>query len=153
MAEARAAIDRSGPGYGDPPLLRQGGHRDRRSTEHEDSHQDREGEENLKKYTAKFRKTPPPQAGQAGVARRHRVRNRPEFRCPCTADGGTVAEYRSVLRRTLTCSREGYRSAEDLASRCSSATVVSRHAAGGTAGGGADDRFLVFAAADCGAAR
>ena len=38
-----AAIDRSGPGYGDPPLLRQGGHRERRSTEQEDSHQDREG--------------------------------------------------------------------------------------------------------------
>ena len=39
VAEARAAIDRSGPGYCDPRLLRQGG----RSTEQEDSHQDREG--------------------------------------------------------------------------------------------------------------
>ena len=47
----------------------------------------------------------------------------------------------------------GYRSAEYIVSRCSSATVVSRHAAGGTAGGGADDRFLVFAAADYGAER
>ena len=43
VAEARAAIDRSGAGYGDPPLFRQGGHRERRSTEQEDSHQDREG--------------------------------------------------------------------------------------------------------------
>ena len=43
-------------------------------------------------------------AGQAGAARRHRVRNRSEFRCPCAADGGTVAEYRSALRSTLTCS-------------------------------------------------
>ena len=43
VAEARAAVDRSGPGYGDPPLLRQGGHRERRSTEQEDSHQDWEG--------------------------------------------------------------------------------------------------------------
>ena len=42
VAEARAAVDRSGPGYSDPPLLRQGGHCERRSTEHEDSHQDRE---------------------------------------------------------------------------------------------------------------
>ena len=42
VAEARAAVDRSGPGNGDPPLLRQGGHRERRSTEPEDSHQDRE---------------------------------------------------------------------------------------------------------------
>ena len=38
---ARAAVDRSGPGYSDPPLLRRGGHCERRSTEHEDSHQDR----------------------------------------------------------------------------------------------------------------
>ena len=35
--------------------------------------------------------------------------------------------------------RAGYRSAQDLASRCSPATFVSRHAAGGTAGGSADD--------------
>ena len=40
--EARAAVDRSGPGRGDSSLLRQGGHRERRSTEPEDSHQDRE---------------------------------------------------------------------------------------------------------------
>ena len=50
--------------------------------------------------------------------------------------------------------RAGYRSAEGLASRCSFATLVSRHAAGGTAGGSADDYLLLFdIAADYGAAR
>ena len=39
-----------------------------------------------------------------------------------------------------------HRSAEDLASRCSSATFLSRHAAGGTAGGSADDSLLPHAA-------
>ena len=61
-AGARAAIDRGGPGHCDPPLVRQGGHREWRSTEPEDSHQDREGEEYATHYTAKFRKTLPPQA-------------------------------------------------------------------------------------------
>ena len=42
MAEARAAVVRDGPGFGDPPFFRQGGHREWRSTEPEDSHQDRE---------------------------------------------------------------------------------------------------------------
>ena len=37
--------------------------------------------------------------------------------------------------------------------RCSSATFVSRHAAGGTVGGSADDRILFFFAADHGAER
>ena len=121
-------------------------------------------------FTAKFRKTLPPQAAateynlmtddeggelSAGVRpaplEEGRPQGKPErhagigyeivqnSRCPCAADGGTVAKYRSVLRRTLTCSRAGSRSAEDLASRCSSATFVSRHAAGGTAGGSVDD--------------
>ena len=62
MAEARAAIDRSGPGYGDPPLLRQGGHRERRSTEPEDTTRTRKDEEYETHYTAKFQKTPLPQA-------------------------------------------------------------------------------------------
>ena len=56
------------------------------------------------------------------------------------------AEPRAVLCRTLNCFRAGYRSAGDLASRCSSATFVSRHAAGGTAGGSADDSLLPQAA-------
>ena len=76
-----------------------------------------------------------------------------DSRCSCSADGGSVAEYRSVLRRTPTCSRAGYRSAQDLASRCSSATLLSRAAAGGTAGSSANDHFLFLAAADCGAER
>ena len=42
MAEARVAVDRGGPVHGDPPLLRQGEHREWRSTEPEDSHQDRD---------------------------------------------------------------------------------------------------------------
>ena len=76
------------------------------------------------------------------------------FRCSCAADGGTAAESRAVLCHAVAggC-RAGYRSAEDLASRCSSATLVSRHAAGGTAGGSADDRILLLIAADLGAAR
>ena len=89
-------------------------------------------------------------AGAGSAAHRGADRRRCPFRAdsrrPCAADGGTVAEPRAVLCRTLTCSRAGHRSAQDLASRGSSATFVSRHAAGGTAGGSADDRFLVFAA-------
>ena len=49
--------------------------------------------------------------------------------------------------------RAGYRSAKDLASRCSSATFASRHAVGGTVGGSADDSFLFLVTADCGAPR
>ena len=37
----RAAVDNGGPGNGVLPLLRQGGHRERRPTEQDDSHQDR----------------------------------------------------------------------------------------------------------------
>ena len=75
--------------------------------------------------------------------------------CPCAAGGGSAAERRAVLGSAVAGgSRAGYRSAEDLASRYSTATLVSRYAAGGTAGGSTDDRILLFViSADCGAAR
>ena len=54
---------------------------------------------------------------------------------PVPQMGGTAAECRAVLFRTVAggC-RPGYRSAEDLALRYSTTTLVSRYAAGGTAG-------------------
>ena len=64
----REAVDCGGPGYGDPPLLRQGRHREWRSVEPEDSHQDREGRG--VRDTAKFWKTPPRQTQQPRTTRR-----------------------------------------------------------------------------------
>ena len=58
MVSSRAAIHPHGPGNGAAPLVRQGAHRVRRSTERARGG----GESHEKKYTAKFRKTPPPQA-------------------------------------------------------------------------------------------
>ena len=63
MVSSRAAIHPHCPGNGVAPLVRQGAHRVRRSTEPEHSHQGQGGgESDEKKYTTKFRKTPPPQA-------------------------------------------------------------------------------------------
>ena len=63
MVSSRAAIHPHGPGFGAAPLVRQGAHRVRRSTEPERRHQGQErGESHEKKYTAKFRDIPPPQA-------------------------------------------------------------------------------------------
>ena len=93
-------------------------------------------------------------AGEDGAARRHRVRAGPGSRCSCAANGGTAAECRAVPCHAVAgdC-RAGYRSAQDLASRYSSATFLSRAAAGGTAGGSAYGRILVYVAADNGAER
>ena len=54
-------------------------------------------------------------AGQGQAAHRGRVRDRPESRGPCAADGGTAARCPPVLRFFPAggC-RAGYRSAEDL---------------------------------------
>ena len=44
--------------------------------------------------------------GEVAAECRHRVRNRPESRCSCAADGGTAAERHSVLCRALSkCQR------------------------------------------------
>ena len=59
VAEARAAIDRSGPGYGDPPLFQQGGHREAFYGTGRQPPGPGKGEEYETHYTAKFRKTPP----------------------------------------------------------------------------------------------
>ena len=51
------------------------------------------------------------------------------------------------------CCRAGYRRAQDHPREHPYATLVSRHATGGTAGGSADDRILFLIAADYGAQR
>ena len=69
------------------------------------------------------------------------------------ADGGTAAGHHAFLRHASACSRAGYRSAQDLVRRCPCVHRCARYAAGGTAGGSADDRILFLAAADYGAER
>ena len=66
-ARARTAVHPHGPGNGAAPLVRQGAHRERRSTEPEHGHhgERREGESDEKKYTAKFQKTPSPSPARA----------------------------------------------------------------------------------------
>ena len=87
-------------------------------------------------------------AGEAAAARRHRVRNRPESRCSCAADGGAVAECPSVLRHASAgdC-RAGYWRAQDLTGQdCAALGRLSASAAdGGPVGGCADCRVLFFA--------
>ena len=62
MAEARAAIHRSGPGCGDPPLFRQGGTASGVLRNRKTATRTGKGEEYETHYTAKFWKTPHPQA-------------------------------------------------------------------------------------------
>ena len=63
VADARAAVDHGGPGYGAPPPFRQGGHCEWRSTENQKTAtRTGKGGEYATHYTAKFRKTPNPQA-------------------------------------------------------------------------------------------
>ena len=164
----RAADGGCGAGNGDPPFALQGGHRERRPTGTEAWHQLGTSTEvgPAEHFELSSDDGRPHRggaasgtvgalaAGGAAAARRHRARDCPESRRSCAADGGTVAGCSPFLRHVSASGcRAGYRSAEDLASRCSSATFVSRHAAGGTAGGSAADRILFLVTADCGAPR
>ena len=88
MVSSRAAIHPHGPGNGAAPLVRQGAHRVRRSTEPDHSHQGQErGESDEKKYTAKIRKT------QAFFQLCER-----EVR-PCAAGPGAAAHHGAQDRR------------------------------------------------------
>ena len=71
----------------------------------------------------------------------------------CAADVGTTARHHALLRHALACCRAGYHSAQDPALCCPYANRCSRNAAGGIAGGNADDHILFLFAADCGAER
>ena len=70
-------------------------------------------------------------------------------RFSCAADGGIAAGHHALL--PVPEQQSCYRSAQDLARRCPCAHRCARYAAGGTAGGSADDRILFLAATEYGA--
>ena len=79
-------------------------------------------------------------AGNGEARERKRVKSHIAYELVQALDAlvlQTVEQLPNLVQFFAALSR--HRSAEDLASRSSSATFVSRHAAGGTAGGSADD--------------
>ena len=89
-------------------------------------------------------------AGKGQAAHRGRVRDRPESRGPCAADGRTAARCPPVLRFFPAGScQAGYRSAEDFPGQVPAALGGSSAPAadGGTVGACADCRILFFAPA------
>ena len=168
MVATRAAVDRCGAGYGDPPFALQGGHRERRPKGPEDSHQAPGWDLPSTTNSPRMMAGPPGGSGQRlclsrwpqGLGQRHAGIGYElvlSSRCSCAADGGTVAECPSVLRRASACGcRAGYRRAQDLTGHYSAALggLSASTADGGPVGGCANCRVLFFApAASCRADR
>ena len=160
VVATRTDVDRRGAGFGDPPFALQGAHRERRPTGTRLAPApgwDLPSTLSSRRMMA----GPPGRSGQKHCWSPGRRRS-----CSGTPASDTSWSRLSMLlcrRWWKSCrmsssslprsSRAGYRSAQDPASRFSSATLVSRHAAGGTVGGSADDRFLLLVTAECGAPR